>query len=89
MNDMNDMNDIELNDNNIKFIINYLTTNGLENFNDKNLETEDLKTLIIKKLPKESIIKLLEIQTIKEDKDEYLEIIKIISQHIIKTNPNM
>ena len=29
------------------------------------------------------------IEAIKEDKDEYLETIKIISQHIIKTNPNI
>jgi ATP-dependent Lon protease len=87
MNDMNDMNDIELNDNNIKFIINYLTTNGLENFNDNNLETEDLKTLIIKKLPKESIIKLLEIQSIKEDKDELLKKQETEMKKLLKNSP--
>ena len=87
---MNDMNDIELNDNNIKFIINYLNINGLENLNDKNLETEDLKKLIIKKLPKESILKLLEIQSIKAERDELLKKQETEIKNLLKkTNINI
>lgn len=68
------MSDLELNENNIKFIVNYLNEINLNYIElNNNSSIEEKKNIIIKKLSKETITKILEIQKIKEEKDKLYE----------------
>lgn len=82
--------DLELTDHNIKFIINYLNDSNL-NYKelDNNLSIESLKNVIIEKLPKESIIKLLEIQKLKEEKQQLYEIQEKEMKNLLKSTENV